>query len=390
VAAGQSFVDVDVTALADGVATIIVRAGEEAFAFTVFVGVPPAGSVPILTASPVGLSISNAPNVAQIIAGAGRDVVLVVPVLSAPATVDTPVAVTSADAAIATAFGGIVPAGSTSLTITIHTVSEGSTTLILRAGSDVRSVTVVVGVPRPDATPLLVARPVGVSAVSLATVGRAFAPLGAVRTLGIRLFDAPVASDTPILVTTSDASVATVAPGTIVRAGEQTASLQITTGASGTVTLTIEAAGLRRAMTLVVGTEPTPGTTPPVVAAPAGVVVIPSPSIGRVIGAPGASTVTTLGIPLLASPAGAPVQVAITSGNPAVALLAGSATTTVTIDAGGQVLRLPLALSGAEGASLLTIEFNGQRRELLIVVGNPPASQIPAVTAPVVGVRVGG
>ena len=64
------------------------------------------------------------------------------------------------------------------------------------------------------------------------------------------------------------------------------------------------------------------------------------------------------------------------------ATLGGGATSDVTINAGDQVLQLPIAISGTEGAALLTIEFDGQRRELLIIVGNPPASEIPAVTAP--------
>ena len=58
------------------------------------------------------------------------------------------------------------------------------------------------------------------------------------------------------------------------------------------------------------------------------------------------------------------------------------------IDAGAQVLNLQLSIVGTEGVSLLTFEFEGQRRELMVIVGNPPASGIPALTAPVVGVQV--
>jgi hypothetical protein len=39
--------------------------------------------------------------------------------------------------------------------------------------------------------------------------------------------------------------------------------------------------------------------------------------------------------------------------------------------------------------ALLTFEFEGERRELLVIVGDPPASEIPVLTAPVVGVEVG-
>jgi hypothetical protein len=72
-----------------------------------------------------------------------------------------------------------------------------------------------------------------------------------------------------------------------------------------------------------------------------------------------------------------------------VATLGGGATATGTVNAGEQVLQLQVVVSGTEGAALLTLEFDGQRRELIIIVGNPPASEIPAVTAPVVGIRIG-
>jgi hypothetical protein len=390
VVAGQSFVDVQITATGEGVAVVVVRIGNEAFAFTVFVGVPPPGSVPILTASPVGLSVSNAPIAAQIVASAGRDVVLVVPVLAVPATAVTPVTVTSGNPSVAIASAGVVPVGGTTVTVTIHTLANGLATLVLHAGTDVRSVIVFVGTPAANATPVLVAKPIGVGVLSLPTIGRAFAPLGAVRTLTLRLFNAPVTSDTPVVVTSSDASVVSVTNGAIVRTGEQVASLQIATGSGGTATLTIEAGGQRHEFTVVVGSDPTPRTTPPILAAPVGAVVLQNPSLGRVFGVPGTGSITTLGIPLLPVPLGVATSVAVTSSNPSVASLGGGATTTVTIAAGDQVLRVPVALAGSEGASVLTLEYNGQRRELLIIVGNPPAAQIPAVTAPVVGVRIGG
>jgi hypothetical protein len=190
-------------------------------------------------------------------------------------------------------------------------------------------------------------------------------------------------------VTTSDASVASVNPAVVVRAGEQNVSLEITTGSGGTATLTLEAAGVRREFTIVVGSDPTPSTTPVIVAAPVGVSVIPNPSMGRVFGQPGTTSVAALGIPLLNAPVGTPTVVTVTSSNTAVATLGDGATATGTVNAGEQVLQLQVVVSGTEGAALLTLEFDGQRRELIIIVGNPPASEIPAVTAPVVGIRIG-
>jgi hypothetical protein len=382
-------IDLNISTLADGIASIVVRVGNEARAFTVFVGTPPPGSTPLLVASPAGLSISNPPNAGQVIATAGRTITLSIPLLSTPAAADTPVVVTTSNGGVVSVVSAVVRAGQTAAAITITTVADGVATLTLRAGAEIRAVTVFVGTPPSGSTPILLAQPIGISVAALPTLGRTFAPLGAVRTLGVRLFDTPVAVDTPVTVTTSDPSVAIVNGTVVVRAGQQIASLEIATGAAGTATLTIEAAGSRRELTLVVGSDPTPGTTPPIVAAPVGVTVIPNASIGRVLGRPGTVTVATLGVPLLQAAAGTATVVTVTSSNTNVATLGGAASTTSTIPIGSQSVDLPISLSGTEGAALLTFEFGGVRRELLIVVGNPPASDIPALSAPVVGVRIG-
>jgi hypothetical protein len=386
--AGQQTTDLQISALTNGVATIVLRAGNQVVGLTIFVGAPPAGSTPMILASPVGLSISSPPIVGQVIAAAGRQFSITVQVLSSPAAVDTPVSISSDNPAVATATSSIIAAGQTSATITINTVADGKTTLTLRAGGDVRAVTVFVGVPAPGSTPLVLASPVGVSLTAVATLGRMFAPIGVSRTIGVRLFESPVASDTFVTVTTSDPTVATVTGPVVVHAGQQVADLDVSTGSGGTATLTIEAGGVRRELTLVVGSSPTPGTTPPIVAAPVGVTVMPNPSIGRVFGQLGAASAATLGIPLLGTPAATAKNVTVTSSNPSIANFGGNASTTLVINVGEQVLQLPISISGTQGAALLTIEFDGVRRELVIVVGNPSPSDIPAVTAPVVGVQV--
>jgi hypothetical protein len=207
--------------------------------------------------------------------------------------------------------------------------------------------------------------------------------MGAARVLTLRLLETAAGVDTPVSVTSSNSAIVAVAAGAVVRAGQQIVDLQITTGTAGTVTLTIEAAGIRRELTIVVGLDPTPGGT---LQSPRRRLasVVPNPSIGRVFGSPGAATAATLTLPLLDAPAASATIATVTSGNIAVVTVGGGATTTVAIGTGERVLHLPIAISGT-GAALLTIEVNGQRRELVVIVGNPPASQIPAVTAPIVG-----
>jgi hypothetical protein len=389
IVAGQLTTDVIVTANADGFATIIIRANGEVRAVTVYVGAAPAGAIPLLLAAPVGATISNPPSAGQLVASAGRQIAFTVQLLTTPAIADVPVSVSSDNTGVATATAASIHAGSTTTTITVTTVTDGRVTLVLRAGDVIRAITIFVGTPSSGSTPLLFASPVGVSLMGLPTLGRAFAPLGAARVLSVRLLETGAAVDTPVSVTTSDAAVVTVAAGASIRAGQQVVDLQITTGTSGAATLTIEVAGVRRELTIVVGQDATPGTTAPVIAAPVGVTVVPNPSIGRVFGSLGVTTVATLGIPWLDAPAANATIATITSSNVAIAMVGGGATTTVSIAAGERILQLPVVINGAQGAALLTIEVNGVRRELVVIVGNPPASEIPAVTAPIVGVRVG-
>jgi hypothetical protein len=66
----------------------------------------------------------------------------------------------------------------------------------------------------------------------------------------------------------------------------------------------------------------------------------------------------------------------------------GGASTTVTLPAGSTVLPVGLSASGIAGAAVITFELDGVRTQMVVVVGDVPASQVPAVTSPVIGVRV--
>jgi hypothetical protein len=389
ISAGSTSATLQITGLADGIATLLVRVGDHVRAIEVFVGTP-APDATLLLAPVTGTALSNAAFAGQVVVGLTGSTSISIPVLTTPSVGTTDVAVSSLNPSVATGSAGAITAGATSATITVNGVSAGTTTLLVRAGDQVRAITVTVGTPAPGTEPLTVSSPVGLSLAAIPTAGRFFVPATVSRTLGVTLFTSPVPSDTAVTVTSSNPAVVAVASPAIVGAGGRVVELQLTTGESGIAILTLEGGGLRRQIAVSVGTAPTPETTPPIVAAPVGISVIPNPSIGRLFGTPGVVSSSTIGLPLLASPAGAPVQVSVRTSNSAVVLVGGAASTTVTIAAGEQVASIVVGLTGTEGAALLTIEFNGERRELLVVVGTPPASEIPAVTAPIVGVKVGG
>jgi hypothetical protein len=110
--------------------------------------------------------------------------------------------------------------------------------------------------------------------------------------------------------------------------------------------------------------------------------------MGRVLVAPGAAVTATLGVTLLPAVRTVPTPVTITSRDPSVAGLTAGSTVSTEIAAGSMVVPVDLTTTGAQGTALLRFEFDGTVRELLVIVGDPPAAGRPAVTAPVVGVRI--
>jgi hypothetical protein len=385
---GETTATITITGLTNGTTTLIVRAGDVVRAIAVTVGAPAPGSEPLIVARPVGLGLTNAPSAGHAVAAVAGQTVVTMEVLSAAAPGNTAVTVLSSNDGVATGTSTGVIAGATTASLTINGISDGVATLIIRAGTEVRGLTVFVG-SAAAAVPAALAPPAGISVAALPTLGRLFVPSTTIRTIGVQLFGSPVTTDTSVNVSTSNASVAAVTGAVTVRAGEQVANVDVTTGDAGIATLTFESGGFRAQLTIAVGLTPD-ANTPAVVAAPVGISVMPNPSMGRLFGAPGAVTVSTVGIPLLETAATEPTEVTVSSGNPAVALVGGAAATTGTIAVGERVLTVTIGLTGTQGAALLTLEFNGLRRELLVIVGDPPASEIPAVVAPIVGIQKEG
>jgi hypothetical protein len=383
---GEQTVTLTIHAHANGIAVLTLRVGTEVRSFTIFVGPPPLDATPLVLAQPVGIAIPLPPSVGQVLTASGRVSTVTIQALSTPlAGGPLAVTVTSSNPAIATAVATAVQTGSQTTTLTITAIGDGFVSLTLRAGNEVRSLGVFVGPPPPGQAPLVFASPVGVSVAGLPFIGAAFAPAGSPISLGILLFQQPVAAAVTVTVTSSNPSIVTVnSPSTVVSAGTRMVPLSLTTGAAGTATITLEAAGVRREFTVVVGSGPTPGNSAVIAAPPVGVSVVPLSNLGRVLVGAGNSVAATLGVQLLTTARGVATPITISSSNPAVV----SAAVSTTIAAGALVAPVSLLTTGVEGAAVLTFTFDGTTRDLLVVVGNPPPSQIPAVTAPVVGVRI--
>ncbi|MEE9533331.1 MAG: hypothetical protein V3W06_02850, partial [Acidimicrobiia bacterium] len=190
-----------------------------------------------------------------------------------PAAEETPVAVTSSDPAVADVLGQVViPVGEQVATLTIKTGEAGEATLTLRAGTEVRELTVFVGPPPAGRIPPIVARPVGVVVLAAPSVGQAITAENSQQTLTVRLLPSPAAEETQVAVTSSDPNVADVLGQVVIPAGEQVATFEITTGEAGEATLTLRAGTEVRELTVFVGPPP-PGRVPPIVAPIVGIEV---------------------------------------------------------------------------------------------------------------------
>jgi hypothetical protein len=377
---GQS-ATITIVAGAAGTTTLTIRAGNEFGQLSVVVGNPPVGSEPPTVTSPVGVVLLASASAGRLFTAPGGQSTFGVAVLSTPAAANTPVTVTSNNPNVANVSGPVtVLAGSKVATVTVVTGAQGTATLTFRAGTESREITIVVGPPTPGTEPPTVASPVGVVLLAAPSAGRLITSPAAQSTFTLQLLSTAVAAATTVSVTSSDANIASVSGPIVIPAGVRAASVTILTGVEGRATLTFRAGTETRELTIVVGTPP-PGTEPPVIASPVGVVLLQQRLLGTVFTAPGGQP--TVSLTLLASPAGAPTPVTITSSDANVASVNG----TPVVSTGARTVALAV-LTGIEGVATLTLRAGSDVAQIVVVVGTPPAALIPVITAPIVGIEV--
>jgi hypothetical protein len=380
--AGETELRVPLAGLAAGNTGVTARIpGIELFSI-VSVSAPEPGQEVFADSTPIGVAVRSFAWLGQVALPAGQTRSFALRVLDAPAASATPVAIATTDPAVATAAPGVViPAGSTDAVLLVSAGNAGRAALILRAGGIGRELGVVVGPVGAADSLAVLARPVGLTVRSFDFTGQVIVqPFGA-SVLSLRLLGAPAAADTPVIVTSSDPSIATVSGSPFVPAGSTDAPIELVTGGAGEALLILRAGDEGRELRVVVGT-PTPGQSPPALAPPVGVTVGGLASIGQVVLAPGATR--SVALRLLDAPAPSTTAVAATSSDPAVAILLGGAA----VPAGSTDAQLTLA-AGTAGEAVLVLRAGGVARELKVVVtAAPTAAQSPPVLAPPVGLTV--
>jgi hypothetical protein len=378
--AGQLEVNVPVGGAAVGSTTINMTStrGNSAVVASVSPLVAKTVSIP----SPVaGVLVRAVPLVGRVFVAPGGQRALTVQLLSAPATGVTTVSVTSSNPAVARVDAPVtIAAGDQVSAVTIVTGIAGTATLTFRAGGEVRQITVVVGAPPADAAGPIVAPPVGVFVNPVPSLGRVVTPQAGHATFTLVLLTAPASIATPVVISSSNAAIATVSGAVTIAAGQQSVIVDVVTGAEGTAALTFRAGGELRQLTVVVGT-PGAGDIPVTLARPVGVRVLAAPVAGVLFS--GTAVQRTLAAPLLSAPRSGDTVVTISSSDPSIATAPGAAT----IPAGQQSVTFTVA-TGLEGVATLTLDAGGEQRQLVVVVGTPPASRLPTIVAPVVGVEV--
>ena len=238
--------------------------------------------------------------------GGTRDLVLRLPVPRATALDVTLVSLDPAVASVA-ATPFTIPAGATELRVPITGVAEGATTLIASTLEDQVVIFASVSALAAGSTLDAVAAPAGRrgAAVLLGRAGRRCA-----RTRRARFRSGSWSSrrvqNVPIVVSSSDAGVASVA-GAGRRSGrldDGDASRSRRARAARRV-LQLVGGGTGRELRVVIGT-PSAANTPPVVAPPVGIVIVPFSSAGDVI-VPVSST-RTVTLRILDAPAAADTE----------------------------------------------------------------------------------
>jgi hypothetical protein len=132
-------------------------------------------------------------------------------------------------------------------------------------------------------------------------------------------------------------------------------------------------------LTVIVG-QPSAADIPLTMAPAVGARLLPRPVVGVLLA--GLAAQPAIAPALLSAPRAVDTIVTIATSNPNVA----TAPATVTIPA-GQVAATFEVTAGTQGVATLTLAIDGQERELTVVVGTPPAGMVPAIVAPVIGIK---
>jgi hypothetical protein len=208
-------------------------------------------------AKPVGVVVLAAPSAGRLITSPSAQSTFSLQLLSSAAASAKTVTVTTSDASIANVSGPVViPAGARSASVTLVTGVAGTATLTFRAGSEVRELSVTVGTPAPGTEPSVIASPVGVVVTQQKLLGTVFSPIGGQQSVNLTVLANAAGSVTPVVVSTTDASVASVTGSPVVPAGSRVASVHIVTGVQGVATITLRAGTDLTQIVVVVGTPP--------------------------------------------------------------------------------------------------------------------------------------
>jgi len=302
--------------------------------------------------------------------------------LSSPRSADLVVTLQAADnTKIAFPVNPVtIPAGETSFPVRTEGLTSGSTTVTATSDLGTTAAIVSVSQPVPGSTISLTALPVGVSVHPVRSAGQVILKTGSNMTLSVPLLDQPASMDLAATAISDHPEVADVTGNVQIPQGSRDAILNLTTGTiGGTASIRIQSGNHVRVLTVIVGTPPA-GTVPPVISPAAGVFVHPPRSAGRVILGEGRNI--TLTIPMVDQAVSTDTVVAAISGDASVAAI-----NRATIPAGSKDAVIGIT-TGTAGTTTITLQAGDTIKILTVIVGLPPAGEIPPVIAPPVGIFV--
>lgn len=224
----------------------------------------------------------------------------------------------------------------------------------------------------------LTAAPVGLDLRLSPSLGSVGLLTGETRELELVLPEPVTSATTPILTWTRPDDILSVALPTSLAAGVRNLPLTLTAQSVGEAEIGLRIGTQSYRLSVRVGSD-AGNSLGPVIAPPVGAMVRAAPSLGRINLPSGANT--RLALPLLESPAAAPIEVTVRSSDDAVVTVPE----TLMIPSGSVTLSLPVTTVGP-GSAEVTLTAGTLVRGLTIEVdGSGP---IPAIVAPPVMIQV--
>jgi hypothetical protein len=387
IAAGSRTASVSLRIKAVGEAVLWLKVGDTINRLRLVVG-EPVEAVPRffsgVASGSMGLSVTAMPSLGPIHMPRTGSYTITVPLLSAPVSQETRVAVSSPTPAIIECKDDVsIAEGSQMATLALTAKGKGEGEIILTAGKEVYRVPIIVGEVETALPPAAASQPVGMSVTPSAFTWQIVVPHLGKRRISVPLLPSVTTEKIVVKITSDEPDVIQVQDKVVIPAGSRMAHVVLNLKKPGYARLKMQVGNDVTWLPIIVGTA-SETIVIGVGSVPLGVAVTPAGTAGRLLMRPG--TKIRIRVPLLSAPATEEVAVALRNRHPEIARATVAA---AAIPAGERALEIPLtAKPGAAGTAVIDLLFGDTLKTVEVIVGQPSAGDEPIIVSPVVGFEV--